>query len=236
MHRAAVTALARRPHDRFFLYVHYMDAHDFGYRDVGYAEAVAEVDAAVGALLAHLERLDLADDTVVVFTADHGEHLGERHPPMPRRVRRSHLGNPSYEELLQVPLIVAPVPPPGAGLAGVRRSQDLHRFLRRLAGARPGPTDPVGADELFLSERSYRTYVRGRFKSAFQRGSNRLVLFDLEADPGEQRDVADAHPEVVAAHRKRVAALSARLAAAPGARRGPTEADRERLRALGYLE
>jgi hypothetical protein len=106
VNRAARRALARRAGDRFFLYVHYMDVHDWGYRGAPYAQSVAMVDTAVGALLGVLDAADLLEDAAVILTSDHGEHLGETHPPDPARVMRSHQGNPSYQELLHVPLIV----------------------------------------------------------------------------------------------------------------------------------
>ncbi len=82
----------------------------------------------------------------------------------------------------------------------------------------------------------YRTYFDGRWKSAASRRDAGFLLFDLALDPGEERNVATAHPAVVERHRSRVAALVRRLAS-PGARSvEPTALDRQRLRGLGYLE
>ena len=56
VNEAAKGALDRRPNDRFFLYVHYMDAHDYGHADVPYAKGVSDADYYVGRLLEHLEK------------------------------------------------------------------------------------------------------------------------------------------------------------------------------------
>ena len=43
----------------------------------GYLGAVSQVDAAVGRLLDHLRTSDLARDTIVVYTSDHGDYATE---------------------------------------------------------------------------------------------------------------------------------------------------------------
>jgi arylsulfatase A-like enzyme len=228
---AVFEALPKRPGDRVFLYVHYMDVHDWHMLKRSYAESVERLDAALGALLDHLDAQGLLDAAVVVLASDHGETLQEPHVvkglPM-------HAGNPSFEELLRVPLVVA-----GTDLADPPfplRSEDLFHWLARLAGAEAPRETTLDDDELLVTERFYRTYRRGRFKSYWRRPDGRFILVDLDADPGEQRDVAAAHPDVAAAHRERVETLTRRLAA-PEARAGKIgEVELERLRLLGYLK
>jgi len=223
--------LARRPVDRFFLYVHYMDVHDWFMTKIPYDEAVRRVDRHVGELRALLDEAGLLDGSVVVITSDHGEALREQHalPALP-----THMGNPSFEPVLAVPLIVWPRI--DADPDALVRSDDTFRLIRTLARAEGAAAEEdLERGELFLTERLFRTYRQGRWKSLWARGEKHPVLLDLEQDPGELRNVAAEHPEQVAAHRERIEALSRKLGAETRAA-APTAQDLERLRALGYVE
>jgi arylsulfatase A-like enzyme len=232
VNRAAVEAVDRGPRDRFFLYVHYMDVHDYGSRgSERYAKAVTSVDWAIGDLLEELDGRKLLDGAVVIVTSDHGERLSERHAV---RGKLGHTGNPSFQEVLEVPLIIAPAidRDPSAFL----RTQDLYTVIQEIAGAPSDASPELAVDELFLTETDYRTYLRGRWKSALRRDDGSFHLFDLERDPGETRDVAIEHPDVVESHRRRIDELAEALSARRAVVERLSEDDRERLRALGYLE
>jgi len=231
VNRAVAEALNRRETDHFFLYVHYMDVHDYWKRNISYADAVRVVDVGVGRLLDELERAGLLEGAVVVLTSDHGERLREGHP-VPGRA--GHLGNPTFMELLRVPLIVAP-PIPGDPQRWLR-GEDVSDLVRGIAGLDPRDDAELDPDELFVSEVDYRTLLKGRWKGSERRSDGRFLLFDLEADPDEKRDLASVHPKVARLLAARIAFLASKL----GARRAveptlPPE-DRERLRILGYLE
>ena len=236
---AAAAALARRPRDRFFLYVHYMDVHDYGRDGAGqleqmkraYRRRVAAVDTAMGRLLRSLDKDGLLEGSVVIATSDHGERLGERHP---LQGTPAHMGNPSYQELLEVPLIVAPPVLPRS--QGMVRTQDLFYLIQHIAGLVPQPAADLEAGELWIGEARFRTYRRDRWKSVVRRSNGELQLYDLDADPAESEDVSQRHPDVVEEHRIRIEALTRHFAAAAPSRRDLSEAERARLRALGYLE
>jgi arylsulfatase A-like enzyme len=206
-----------------------MDVHDWAALKRPYREAVEAVDRGIGALLDLLEREGLLADAAVVLTSDHGESLDEPHlvPTTPR-----HVGNPSFETVLAVPLIASGRELPHDG--PLIRSEDLFRILLRLAGGVPQPESDLLPDELFVSELGYRTYRRGGFKSYQGRFDGSFRLVDLAADPGERRDVAAQNPEVVEAHRKRVDALTDRLAAPDAPLHEVSEEQRDLLRSLGY--
>jgi arylsulfatase A-like enzyme len=231
VNRAAVDALNRRPHDHFFLYVHYMDVHDYHFEDRPYDEAVEAVDAAVGRLLHQLEAGGLLNGAVVFLTSDHGERLDESRsmPSAPR-----HAGNPSFQELLRVPLIVAP--PVDKWPDRLLRGQDLYALILALAGIEAEALVELEADELFVGEVNFRTYQKGRWKSMLHRREFRFHLFNLEADPGEQRDVSADHPEILEAHRRRLDELSAQLQSQREVGTELSRDERRRLRALGYLK
>ncbi len=232
VNEAALAAVDRRKSDRFFLYVHYMDVHDYGGRGAQrYAKAVGSVDWAVGKLLGELEARALMDGTRVILTADHGERLRERHAI---RGKPGHTGNPSFREVLAVPLIIAP--PIDRDPEVFLRTQDLFHVIQEAVGIETAPETSLEPDELFLTETDYRTYQRGRWKSSLRRDDGSFLLFDLDADPGESSNVADAHPEVVAEHRRRMDEIAEAVSARRAVVERLSEEDRERLRELGYLE
>jgi len=241
---AVARALARRESDRFFLYVHYMDAHDYRMQDESYARGVARADAGVGGLLDLLRAGNLLEGAVVVLTSDHGERRGEKHPVAGLR---GHEGNPSFDYLVQIPLIVSPTRFENS--RPVVRSEDLYGMLLELAGTERNADEPqtvLDPNELFLTEMAWQTYRRGDWKTLQRRTSKRSYLFNLKQDPGETRDVAGRHAVIARTHRKRMAALSRLLARkrlwvprdAPESTTEPglSDEDRERLRAVGYLE
>ena len=231
-------ALDRRRSDRFFLYLHYMDVHDY-YMDLGeelgdaaaYDRRVERVDRAIGEVVATLEEQGLLRDSFLVVTSDHGHRLAGEAPHLVPG-GREHTGSPSFEEVLNVPLIVMPAlaAAPRRGL----RTEDTFDLLLARAGISPPADSVLEADELFLSEARWQTYRSGAFKSYRRRGRQELLLVDLRSDPGETADVALANPDVVRAHRERTRELSRRLSGPRISERTPE--DTRRLRALGYVE
>jgi arylsulfatase A-like enzyme len=230
--KAVNNALDRRRDDRFLLYVHYMDVHDYGAGPEAYARGVRVADAAVGHLLKGLEGQKLLDDAVVFLVADHGERLGERHA---LRGTPGHYGNPSFQEVLEVPLIIAP--PVFEDPDRPLRSQDLHGLILEAAGVTP-PAATASVDrELFIGERRYRTYVHGPFKSVVRREDDEHFLFDLRTDPGETRNLSQRRGKLAAAHRERIEVLGRELAAGETRTARPlSDEDRARLELLGYVE
>ncbi len=225
--------LASRQSDRFFLYVHFIDPHDYYIRPdlKGYRSGVQYFDRALGALLDHLEGEGLLEDALIVFTSDHGEYLGAKHALSPGR---RHYGNPSYGSVLRVPFIVTPAT--HFDSARLIRSQDVRGLVRELVGLPGLPAADIGKDEVLLSETYYQTYRRGRWKSMRNRRLDTIVLYDLQNNPAETRDVAAEHPEVVAEHRERVIALTRQLGTSNAIDSELSADDEDRLRALGYIE
>jgi arylsulfatase A-like enzyme len=229
VNRAVENVLSRRQSDRFFLYTHFMDAHDYAELGISYPEAVALADAGVGELLAGLEAEGLLADALVILTSDHGERLGETHPV---KGWGKHYGNPPFDSLLRVPLIVAPA------LVKDPRQQVRGQDLQALILDRVGVETEVDArsEEVFVSEWTWQTLREPRWKAMFDRKGRRTLLFDLDADPGEQRNVARDHPAEVDRLRARVSALTVALAKRGETTGGLGAEDRARLEAIGYLE
>ncbi len=199
--------LDSRSTDHFFLYVHFMDVHDFVLFQRGnYAKAVSLADRGVGRVMNTLEERGLLDGSVVFLLSDHGERRGEKHFT---RGLPFHLGNPSFEEHLRIPLIVAPAIVEDSNR--MIRTDDVHRLILGLAEVSEVPTADLAPDEFFASELTFQIYRRGRWKSFYSRESGEQALIDLEDDPGEKHDVAAEHPEIVAEHRARMDELTDRL-------------------------
>jgi choline-sulfatase len=166
----------------------------------GYYAAISYMDERVGEVLDALAATGLEDETVVVFTADHGEMAGERglwfkmsfldgsaripfiwrgpgivsHPARPGPVSQLDLA-PTLAQL-------AGAPPPESGFEG-------RSLVRALRG---GDVPDATVISEYLAEGVTAPAVmvrRGRHKLVRCPGDPDL-LYDLEADPGELHDLA----------------------------------------------
>lgn len=166
-----------------------------------YYRLVESTDKLIGDVLNALEKSPYKDNTIVVYTSDHGEMLGSH-----RMISKEKL----YEESVTVPLIIAPPGQAGSvdkthnvigmdlmptflDYAGVAAPASLRgKSLRPLVEGKPfAERDYVAAESFDPEARLIRTsrykYVR------YALGENREQLFDLENDPHELKNlIADA--------------------------------------------
>ncbi len=190
----------------------------------GYHAATSFMDAQVGRVLAELDKLGLASNTIVVLWGDHGWHLGDH------SIWCKHT---NYEQAARIPLLVAvPDAVGGASIkAGVKSSSlvetvDIYPTLCELAGL-PAPAgldgrsfvptlrNPVAPTKDHIIHvyprnvpskgkvigRAIRTerYRLVEWKKIGAPASEAdLELYDYEADPIERKNLAAAQPEVVA--------------------------------------
>ena len=206
-------------------------------------------DEAIGRLLDQLEELELADDTIVVLFADHGEEFRD-HGGL-------HHGDTLYAEQLHVPLAIrVPGLEPRRVAAQVRGVDVLPTVLELLdlpsRGALAGESlvpalrgepiehRPLLAETRLRAKHQWDAYSDGEWKLCVDRTNGRELLFHVAVDPRETRDVAAEHPEVV---ERLFDALVERIAAARE-RAGEygvaselelSAEDVERLRGLGYI-
>lgn len=164
----------------------------------GYRAATSFMDAQVGVVLAALDRLGLARNTIVIFTSDHGYHLGDH-----GLWQKSSL----FERSARVPLIVHAPGARGNGRAasGLAELVDLYRTLADLAGLTPPSSiegtslRPILDDPAATVKPHAFTQIRNGYavRSARYRyvewggGIEGAQLYDMEADPGETRNLAD---------------------------------------------
>lgn len=177
-----------------------------------YASGLAEVDALLGRMLARLRASGLAESTLVIVSADHGEELGGH--------GHFHHNLTLYEPAVRVPLWVS-----GPGVVPGERpfvvpQRDLYPTLIEAAGLDAGgspsrtlwpalrdsalrmPQDPI---YLFLPQRgfsrrhSWIPTVRGQAalvdpvagrKVMLDLGRERVEAYDLMADPRERVNLA----------------------------------------------
>lgn len=161
----------------------------------GYLACVSYVDKLTGDILAELENLGLADNTIVVLWGDHGWHLGEhdfwgKHNTM-------HLST-------RVPLIVRAPGKKTGTTSSIVETSDLFPTLCALAGIGT-PKTVQGRDFSSLledpgkpfRESAYSRYINGdaiitsNFTLTQYNGGKSRMLYDLEKDPGENINVAE---------------------------------------------
>ncbi len=186
-----------------------------------YARMVEMLDADVGRVLDAVEASGDADNTVVLFTSDHGDGRG----------RHLHVSKwYPYEEAVKVPTIVAC---PGrvaenrrdaehlvSGLdvmstlcdyAGIRPPAHVQgRSLRPLLEEKPVAWREYVSSEHHVTGRMLRT---GRYKYVHYEGDPVEQLFDMQQDPWEMRNLyRDAgHAGILADHRKLLAEFRGQL-------------------------
>ena len=224
----------RTPHPRF------QGKSELGYR----GDAMVQLDWAAGQLMAALDETGFADDTIVIFSSDNGPVYDDGYVDgttvrtSTAEVDRGHDGSGEFrggkyqifEGGTRVPLIVRwpgkvePGVSPAlvsqidflatfAGMLGVDVPDDQAIDSRDASAALFGE-DRSGAE--FVVEEARGLAVRlGQWKFVAPGGQQRRgLLFDLQDDPGEARDVASEHPDVVA----RCSALLDRIAGGAGVR------------------
>ncbi|MGC9348317.1 MAG: sulfatase family protein [Anaerolineae bacterium] len=192
-----------------------------------YYALISHVDDQVGRIIRYLEQSGLRENTLIIFTSDHGEHLGD-HGLIQK-------GPPGLESCAHVPLIVAP--PPGTVSGDAR----VYGELIEAVDIAPTILDYCGVQAPpFFQGRSFRPLLEGgasgrdyeprrsayiEFKDPMRSSwktvrthaykytvftadgdpaSQGELLFDLQDDPHELRNVAadPAYAEALGAMRR----------------------------------
>lgn len=169
-----------------------------------YYGMISLMDKYIGRILDKLDELGLADNTLVVFTTDHGHFFGQH--------GLQAKGGFHYEDLIKLPFIVR-YPghvPAGATSNAIQSLVDLAPTFLSFSGL-PIPPAMTGVDQkdVWLGAKDkarehaicefrhepttihQKTYVDQRYKITLYYNQTYGELFDLEEDPGELRNLWD---------------------------------------------
>lgn len=172
----------------------------------GYYASISYIDAQVGKLMAELERLGLAENTIVLVWGDHGWHLGDQ------RVWGKHT---IFEKAVRSAFIVKL---PGKkhiprAFDQIVSTVDIYPTLVELCGlSMPHQTDGTSLSMLWkdVSGSSWRNTAFSYFRQGislrteryrltryFREAEPTLELYDFQADPKETKNLAEEQPETV---------------------------------------
>jgi len=221
-----------------------------------YDGEIAYVDHELGRLFGEIRKMGLSEDSVIVFTSDHGEEFREHGSfghgftlydeqllvPLlivwPGRLREGHRVNETVQLIDIVPTIIDLL-----GLQGPGGKFEGVTLLQHCTGSEPVSAPPRDAfSQTQLGEKElYSDRIQGA-KAIFDATSDGWELYNLVSDPGETENLAAKDAE-------RLSAFSSRLDPyIEHARRvreqGQGEADKveldehsvETLKSLGYIQ
>ena len=205
-----------------------------------YINTIEHIDAEVGRLLNTLDELNLVDNTYVIYTTDNGPWLSFKHHGGSAGPLRAGKGT-TFEGGQRVPCLMrGPGIPAGTVCDELTGTIDVLPTIAAITG-KPLPTDKkidgLDVSGLWLgtideSPRDEFVYYtsQGRLEGLRQndwkllvkqqrvpRNSNRqpgppeIMLFDLSKDVGEQNNLAERNPDLVAKLRERMEELDAEI-------------------------
>jgi len=162
-----------------------------------YDSEIAFTDHHIGRVLERLRELDLYDDTLVIFTSDHGEEFGDH----------GFMGHAHtlYQELVHVPLLIKFPGEKPRVTEEPAALVDIHPTVLDVLGleASPGAVGrsllgPDGGsaagNRVLFTETSrngvLRAAIAGRYKLVKNLEDGRFALYDLENDASERTDLS----------------------------------------------
>jgi arylsulfatase A-like enzyme len=190
---------------------------------------IEHLDAGIGIVLDTLDRLKLADNTLVIFTSDNGGVLANGANNGPWRSEKGHM----YEGGLRVPGAVRwpGVTQPGSSTDRVTLTMDIFATACAVAGVTPpagidavsilptlrGESEPATARDCYFVRREGGLSYGGKTIDAYRRGEWKILqdspfapleLYNLNDDPQEATDLAKTNRkmlnELSAALRKQI--------------------------------
>jgi len=199
----------------------YMEHEEFPIHEKGtegleekYDYEIAFVDKYVGQLIDAVAAAGIADDTAIVLFSDHGEAFGKHKVGGERMYFH---GQTLYDELLRVPLVIYVPGRPARTIEDPVMLVDIAPTLLDLAGVKPPPSfvgrslapllagDPLPARSIHAEllrapewDHEWKMAVdgEGRWKILYRISDNVFELYDLAADPDEQKNLVESRKDV----------------------------------------
>lgn len=187
----------------------YNDAEKVQYMVANYYAFVTEIDDWVGKILDKLEKLELAENTLVVFVSDHGEMLGahgmrgkfnfyEESVRVPFLIR--YPGKIRAGQTISTPVSILNIFPTVLDYAGLENIPTDGYSLRGVLEGTEAPKYDFAVSEwqwknenvpsIMIRTDSWKLMTTHR-----PGGRNVEVLYDLENDPGEMNNLLGSNPE-----------------------------------------
>lgn len=163
-----------------------------------YYGTISQIDYYVGKMIDLLEDKGIYDNTMIIFTSDHGDYMGYHHMILK--------GNYMYDPLIKVPLIIKY---PGNWNRGTESQAlvsnvDIATTILKQAGCQPGKfmqgldlTDSTLKRDIVFAESGWgdeymaRSY---RYKLLLCKDLDKSLFFDLQKDPLELNNLFH-HPD-----------------------------------------
>lgn len=228
----AVSFIEKHQENPFFIYLAHSMPHvplyrssDFENRSLRgkYGDVIEEIDWSVGEILSALKRLELEENTIVVFTSDNGPWLifddhGGSAGLLSGGKGGTFEGGMREPAIFWAPGVVKPqvvmelgatldLLPTFCSLANIKlpvdRVYDGYDLSPVLTGTGEGPRDVIfyyrGTEIYALRKGAYKAHfiTQGEYGGPAKTAHDPPLLFNLEVDPSEKTDIADQHPEVL---------------------------------------
>lgn len=195
--------------DYKYAYIEGLDDLEYKKMTAAYYSLITFTDTYIGKIMDHLEEKGLMDNTVIVFTSDHGDYNGDH--GLVRKCWRL------YEGILRSPFIIVDpastvkgkkvmgytqdvdIMPTILDLCGIEYPREMqgkslaHIFKgKEDTGRDYAVTEFTMSDHPFGDNKWSISIVKNGFKLLYYQFENRFYLYDLEKDPNEIHDLSAA--------------------------------------------
>ena len=214
---------------------------DIAYLNLIYDAKLKRADGRVASLLQSLKRDGFYDNTLLIITADHGEELFEH--------KGYAHGHALWNEVVHVPLIVkypSRIKPAGLNKHVYQPTQsiDIYPSLlsllnREIPSQLPGRKSLLGEFGTFAFSETESEWALVKDSKKLIKDNQGSLLFNMESDQGEMKNLASDSPKTVEEMRKAYTTLRRAFPAFAQASTMETELDEEAikaLRSLGYIQ